>query len=336
MTNHQLRSKRRLFFFIFIPVTIVIILGLTCCYGGYSLLHPRETRAPEQYPDTDLVFLGKNSIGFVNDDGSNAVYIPITIHDYWDRIGIIWRPVITGDNQTLIMKVGYNYYYAHTIDYLAIWQVGEYPLICAQWGQQLLPLLASDQKHIFIQSERGLSLYALDSCGMNSQPEEVYEGIHGIPSPDMRYVAYTVSRQDSFEDPSLVILELASHTEHAVIAGDFPSWSFDSKRLAYVGKDGIYIYNVTEDTPPYMVVDYKNPVRDTDPAYSEVNGFPPPEVSWSPDGEWLVYHKWDEPGNYTQAYPDRFAVFKLNLETGEETKIIADGMYPYWRWPAQP
>ncbi|HMB23559.1 MAG TPA: hypothetical protein VKP08_12035 [Anaerolineales bacterium] len=59
------------------------------------------------------------------------------------------------------------------------------------------------------------------------------------------------------------------------------------------------------------------------------------EVAWSPDGKWLVYHKWVGTDYNTGTDPSSNAIYKLNIKTGEEIKILDGGIYPYWRWSVE-
>ena len=47
---------------------------------------------------------------------------------------------------------------------------------------------------------------------------------------------------------------------------------------------------------------------------------------WSPDGQWLVYHLWEN---------KQYNIHKLNLETGEDEVIFEGGLYPHWRWASE-
>jgi hypothetical protein len=61
----------------------------------------------------------------------------------------------------------------------------------------------------------------------------------------------------------------------------------------------------------------------------------PPIVSWSPDGQWLVYHVYNEhlAGSIFPGEPS--SIFKVNVITGEEIKIIDGEISPSWRWPVE-
>jgi Tol biopolymer transport system component len=58
----------------------------------------------------------------------------------------------------------------------------------------------------------------------------------------------------------------------------------------------------------------------------------PPKPIWSPDGNWLVYHKCElEDPERECLYLEDYVIYKVNVHTGEEVKIIEGGLNPYWR-----
>ncbi|MFH2103009.1 MAG: hypothetical protein ABIJ39_06590 [Chloroflexota bacterium] len=276
-------------------------------------------------------------MGFVNADGSDAIYIRLIVRAYGVRSDF-WRPVLTGDNNTLIVKVIDYHYSVFAPRYLTVWRTGEYPVLCTQWEYQQMPLLSAGHSHIFIRTEQGMALYALDDCGTDDGPVEVYENIFGVPSPDLQYVAYTENpSRIPTDDRFIIIRNIVNGEERTAGVGDYPAWSRDSQWLAYTGRDGIYVVNVSDETELRRVLLYPNPFDERDPTYAGRDYWEiPPEVSWSPDGQWLVYHRWHGTDYFTGVYPEYSSIYKLNVETGEEIKIIDGGMYPSWRWPAQP
>jgi len=338
MRQERVYSNRQHWRWLGLIIAAFVVVGTVCCCVTRKTIFPAETRAPETFPSADIVYKSAHGVGFINADGSGLAYVPLVVKDFRGNVTDWWRPVITADNRTLIVKViDYFYHGASTPSYLVTWRNNELPVWCIQWGgKQQLPLLSVDQNHIFIQTEQGLALYKLNSCGTDDLPLKIYEGILGVPSPDLRYVAYTNDIPGWEDNRFIVIHEISSGIEWTIGMGDYPAWSRDSQWLAYTGTDGIYIVNVVKNIPPRRVLLYLDPVDKRDYTYrAGAPGKLPPEVSWSPDGEWLVYHKWRGTGGDTGGNADYNAIYKLNIETGEEIKIIDGGMYPYWRWPAE-
>jgi hypothetical protein len=312
------------------------MVGLPGC-ALINIVFPSETRAPQEFPQSDIVFIGNGNVGFVDADGSNAAFVPLTIIANGISSNNYWRPVMTGDNQTLIVKAVYSHFFIYQPHPLALWRTGDLPEHCTQWGNQQAPILSSEQENIFIQVAEGLAVYPVESCGTDQGPVSTFTNIGGVPSPDLQYVAYTdMPSWIQTDDRFIVVRNLFDGKERTIGVGDYPAWSRDSHWLAYTGKDGFYVINIAEGSEPRRVSLYLNPFDKNDPTYSggDYNEVPP-EVSWSPDGHWLAYHKWTGTDPYTGIYPRYNTIYKLNIETGEETMIIEGGMYPSWRWPEE-
>jgi hypothetical protein len=324
---------RRVVFFI-----LLCFFTTTLACLPLGLLFPAETRAPETFPEADIVFVSNKGLGFVNADGSNLTYVPLTVKGIRGKKSQWWRPVITGDSRTVIVKVAHEHFHVYLSGFLSVWRSGELPVLCQQWGPQKMAYLSEDQQYISTFTDEGIALYSLDDCGVeDSQPVLTHEGIiFGILSPNLKYSTYLSSQGDvSGYDRFIILHDMDSGEERTVGVGAQPAWSRDSQWLAYTGKDGIYIANILEETEPQRVILYTNPFRQNVPTYYGAAYWTiPPEASWSPDGKWLVYHRWTGTDYYTGTNPDYNAIYILNLETGEETKILDGGMYPYWRWPA--
>jgi hypothetical protein len=300
---------------------------------------PEETRAPQEFPDTDIVFTTSRGVGFVNADGTELFRfefsMPLPGAGAGSENAEIARAVMNGENNVLIAKLdtAFSHMYMTNPNILVIWPAGEMPIYCLQWGGQQGPLLSTDREHLFIDFEKGLRLYDLDSCGTEAAPSDVYPDMSGIPSPDMRFTAEPVDAGPP-HNRNIVIHDLENGTERIVEMGDYPAWSPDSAWLAFTGLDGIYIVNVLGDEQTARVIEYRNPVGDIYPTYHGINQIPPPEPSWSPDGKWLSYHRLTVEDNGSD-FPAYHSIFVVNIETHQEVLIAKGGMYPSWRWPAE-
>lgn len=337
MQQERANSSHQLWRWIGLLFVIFAILEMACCCAAWKSVFPAETRAPVMFPETDIVFVASGGkVGFVNVDGNNPEYLSLVVKGYGNPNMVWpWRPVVTGDNRTLIVKMIEFVEFVSSPSLLATWHTDTIPTLCDNWLYQQAPLLTTDQQHIFIQVEKGIAIYTLDSCGTEEQPVKVFESIAGIPSPDFKYVAYASRTDDLYHNRAIFIKDIDNGNERIIGEGNFPIWSRDSKWLAYTGPDGIYVYHISEDVQPRRMAIYLHPDNIAFPLYLGGTEHIPPEVSWSPDGKWLVYHKWTGTEFSGVVNPSDYAIYKLNIETGEETKIIDGGMYPSWRWPAE-
>lgn len=335
MSAYSIYSTKRKY-----PKKIYLFLSIftlfTSVFCGTFVLE-KETRAPEVFPETDIVFSSSDGVGFVNADGTNVTSLPFVARVSSGKVKGAWRPVITEDYRTIIMKVTDPFTSVDSPRALVMWREGTLPIYCASWPDQQVPLLAADQKHLFIQTEIGIAMYPLDSCGASDAPVATYKGIQGVISPNLYFVVYARQGDDLYRNRFLVLRNIESGEETEIGEGDFPAWSRDGQQIAYTGPDGIYIVSIEQPGVPKRILKYLNPFDELLPTYSVLGDYYkiPIEPSWSPDGFWLVYHKWQGEDPYTGISPVHNTIYKLNIETGEEIKIIDGGMYPFWRWPVE-
>ena len=55
-----------------------------------------------------------------------------------------------------------------------------------------------------------------------------------------------------------------------------------------------------------------------------------PRASWSPDSQWIVYHKCLNEGCMIANHRGR-KIYKINIETRENKLLVNDGINPYWK-----
>ena len=104
-----------------------------------------------------------------------------------------------------------------------------------------------------------------------------------------------------------------------VLEGGYnPSLSPDEKKIAYVGSNGIYIANA-DGTGKKLLV----PISISYELYKGLD----PHPFWSPDGTTLIYHKCH---NTVCKDVTDFSIYKVNVNTGDEVKIVDGGLYPVW------
>ena len=142
-------------------------------------------------------------------------------------------------------------------------------------------------------------------------------------SPDGRWIAYVSDRTG--EDELYISPQDGMGKEQQITSGykgfKFgPSWSPDSKKLAWADKDlRLWYTDITE----------KKPVQVDQAKYFEINNY-----SWSPDSKWLAYDKPSE-NFYSVVYLYSLADRKITAVTTSMTNSYApifdpDGKYLYF------
>jgi Tol biopolymer transport system component len=96
----------------------------------------------------------------------------------------------------------------------------------------------------------------------------------------------------------------------------------DNQLIAYTWFDGIYVMAI-DGTNKRRLVEY-------DARGHNDFGDAPPAPRWSPDGKWLVYHKCLK-GRDACYYAKDYSIFRVEVASGFEAKILDGGAFPFWR-----
>ncbi len=307
---------------------MVLIPAVWCWYGPLKVFRP--SRAPDTFPQTDIVYNGEGEFGFVNADGSGVTTVPLIL-GYGDFHGTWQSPLMTGDGKTIL--VTYSAVPGRGGKVFAI-PAGEKPVDCGWYGAIQF---TADGSYILVNTGTAIEKYLLEDCGTGNAPEKVYPGVVGALSPDEQYVAEI---SEKFMEPHIIIRHLETGEERDLRNGDFPVWSRDGEWLAYTGTDGIYIVQNSPNAGPRRLVYLEGPdPSDHVPVYQEdlYVEYYPPIASWSPDGQWLVYHVYSKNlvAPDAGAWAGHYSIFKVNVNTGETTKLLDGGYSPSWRWPVE-
>ena len=334
---------------------LFLLLALGVCYWIYYInLYPRgEIEHLKPLPDADIIFQvttiteddpphysSSYTFGFVNADGSGKEYFTIPKKERWRITDFIFGrlfepiyPIISSDGSTIVFLLTPDPGTGH---YLIVYQVGKESNICDLNASSTRSSFSHQDSKIIFDSnllELQIGLFDISACktGMEISEMKIVDiplnsyMFDGSLSPNGSYLAYTQSIKDE-DQFSIIVNKLSTDEKITVGKGLGPRWSPNGNQLAYVGYDGLYVVD-SDGTNSIKVINPESGGKD--PSYREWPPFP----SWSPDGEWLVYHKCIlEVAMETRCREiGDYSIFKVNVETGEEYKIMDGGLNPYWR-----
>lgn len=320
----------------------VLLLGLLVLVG--CNLPRRVTNQP--LPDRDIVFqttLSRRArdkrIGFIDADGSGLTFVAIThVHT---SIHMSPRPFWTSDGQMVFFsgRLGGAF--------LGIRRDGllrKYP----QWMALAAPLEQPNLTILLAAIDDvldGIALFDLDT-GQIIHTYVVEEGDHpsiGTSALSGSMLVYRRGwRPDPVATPGLTVMEIVlldiDTGEEVVLARregqdsesylDRPAISPDGQWVVYTAAEGLRLVR-PDGSDDHLLVPM-DLVRED--AVGKRLDVAPPDASWSPDSHWLVYHRCMLPSpKFCYDSVQDHAIFKLNIETREETLLVEGGVSPYWR-----
>jgi WD40 repeat protein len=103
-------------------------------------------------------------------------------------------------------------------------------------------------------------------------------------------------------------------------SGSNPTFSPDGKQIAFIKQDGIFVRELDGAASKQVAV------LSIWLGGSEFKPIP----FWSPDGNWLLYHKCEQE-EWDCNQRDQFSIYKVNVNTQEVVKIADGGLFPVWR-----
>jgi hypothetical protein len=287
-------------------------------------------------PDLEIVFEANRFeeplTGFINSDGTGREEIKV---DHF-----LTQPIWSSEKQTIFYweprgsignietRTGFPYFWIEGRGFKSC------PILV---GRPVYPFPGSE-KDLLVSSGGDIRRINGESC----KDIKVYidytdpfsrKRIAGLSiSRDGQYILYTeqfispAKTRDKFEF-TIKIFDLNTEMIRDIGEGVNAEFSPDNSWVAYTGFDGIYVMK-SDGTEKKRLVPYNS--RDLT---REINDFEimPPAPRWSPNGEWLIYHKcMNKPVSNCKQTSD-FSVFKVHVSSGDETKIFDEGLNPYWK-----
>lgn len=311
-------------------LTVLVILGGCRC------------RATEPLPVADIVFQTATgdarpySLGFIQADGRDLQYVEVRPYSYLGGTPIY--PVQTSDGNLLVFYgsrgatdplsaitsegylIKYEDHYSGSRSRIAPVQGSHQAVIAEAYTggrskdiKRRIQLLDLDEK-IAVQTYVTTTGVFIDI------------GANALQQTSLFYMR---SREGGVE---LVLLNTETGKEAILLNENkslsSPAISPNGRLVAYTAGDGIYVVSVEGGAARRVARACVEQKRS--PGYIYWNSWPP-APSWSPDSQWLVYHRCTLPCSERCEDIEDYSIFKVNVETGEEVLLVEGGLNPYWR-----
>lgn len=284
-----------------------------------------------EFPQTDIVYQAIDShdygeptnkiVGFINADGSNDVTIRLQIRPS--------RPVFSKEDGGLLFLDAKNNtdVFGYAGEPVFLTETGKYKTCDIPGGGYDYSFAIPDTKDILVNSDHGLVAVDINTCEVvKTFVEPTNEtGFLFIASAHISQLGSKIvfaadwGVRGAKNMARIMILDFQTGEINEMSStGGNPTLSPDDLQLAYMGIDGIYVSDIQSQNKRLLVPIELRPVE-----LAERSPYP----FWSPDGKWLVYHKCINNSCYRL---EDFSIFKVNVDTGVETKIKDGGMFPIW------
>jgi WD40 repeat protein len=302
-----------------IPLSVLLLLFLSGCWST-----PHQTL---DVPDTDIIYQAIdrsepgeeyiNAIGFVNSDGTNNTVIQTRVRAQ--------QPTVSEDGKLIFFREPdqWPFEISPNLGKIGIWNVenGEIKY-CSEklWSRSIVYPLKGTRDFLILLS--GTTGYIV-----NPQDCEIVKEILKVPDnadQEIYFRSPSPSWQGThiiYAESKIKILDIKTGEVKLIKeSGSNPTFSPDGKQIAFIKQDGIFVRNVESAASKQVAV------LSIWIGGSEFKPIP----FWSPDGEWILYHKCERE-EWDCNKREQFSIYKVNVRTLEEVKIVDGGLYPVWR-----
>jgi len=302
--------------------SILIIMAINGCISVPSKSIPKADIVYESLTNGETKI--EPRIGFVNEDGSGNIILETELD--------FNKPACL-DGGKIIYFLMWN---GRGSDrgYLSYWKENQRIHRCRKWESAetfggIIPNTESRQAVINYGSGQIL-IVDIQRCENVEILVDLHEDnsrrVYGASlSTDGKKLLYSQESDRFSGNPkySILVIDMDSREVNEIGSGIYPVWSPDGKKITYIQLDGIYVMNA-DGGQNQKIIDL-----DLRSSHSQGEfGVLLPYPRWSPDGKYLIYHRCPEFG--LNCHLMKNTIFKIDIMTKEEIKILEGGSYPYW------
>ncbi len=305
--------------------------------GTILILTGCQSTWRQPFPDAEIVYQMEYNVknenvwiyemGFVNADGTNPVIIKTGSLFHRIPLGHYIKKPVWGDsgNSIYFLTEGQHDIFQ---GYSSYWGQNYKPKICKNWyipaqieavGDGIALISPPEGKVILVDLKRCKETRLLLDHSDTSDPLVAWS-IGVSYSPENNTLLF--GKKDlSSGNYQLMSLNKTTGKTMVLTEGLNPSWSPDAAQIAFIRSDGIFVMNVNSGQIRQILSGsfFGN--------YMYVDAAPMPR--WSPDGEWLVYHRCSNGKNVCSIAES--SIYKVEVATGKEVKIVDGGIFPDWK-----
>jgi len=325
-----------------ITLTILaVVLVVACALFFAPAFTPDREPAGFSLPKADIIYQALNNqldapgggiaesnnlIGFVNADGTGNTLVKLKYRAYQPVFSLEAGGVFFHNNESnpylLVPQGGQTYFLSKS---------GTYE-ICTQLYAEGFVFRVEGTGYLLVSDGGDIELANMKTCKVIKRLVEIPNpgGLGGLvdsayPSSSGKIVVFSESSFAPRHD-MIYIMDIGTGVIQEVLQGGYnASFSPNDQRIAYVGDAGIYVANADGTRNKLIVrIDFSSYSESAD-IYADSVETPYP--FWSSDGTALVYHKCNNED--CQDLSD-FSIYKVDVNSGVEQKIVDGGMYPVW------